>query len=96
MLRSDPMLSNNSELYDTVRSLIRQLTAAGEVKWSFALSDALSISSVPGEVLGEIRLQLQRLQASSIAAQLGLEQQVNGGIRYLNDILGSSGSDHLL
>lgn len=48
------MISNNSELYDTVRSLIRQLTAAGEVKWSFALSDALSISSVPGEVLGEI------------------------------------------
>lgn len=82
------MISNNNELYDTIQSLVGRLTAAGEEKWSSALSDALSISTVPGEVLGETRLQLQRLRASSVATQLRLEQQVDEGIRYLNDILG--------
>jgi hypothetical protein len=83
------MVSNNNELYDAIQALIRQLTSAGEEKWSAAMRDALSISSVPGEVLGETRLQLQQLRASPIVAQLHLEQQIDEGIRYLNDILGS-------
>ena len=57
------MISNNNDLYDTIQSLSNQPSDAGAKGWSAALNNALSISSVPGEVLGEIRVQLQKLRS---------------------------------
>ena len=60
------MISNNSELYDAVEKLSKALQNAGQQQWSQSLNDALSISSVPGEILGEIRLQLRNRKETEI------------------------------
>ena len=79
---------NNTDLYAAVRSLSDELRVAGEQRWRAALDDALSISSVPGEILGETRLQLQRLRASQVA--IPLKWRVDEALSYLDEILGSS------
>ena len=70
------MIRDNSDLYTTIKALISRLSEAGEQHWSSALDDALSISTVPGEILGETRLQLRKLQGSSISSRLGLDSKV--------------------
>ena len=82
------MIRDNSDLYATIKALINQLSEAGEQQWSSALEDALSISTVPGEILGETRLQLQKLQGSSIPSLLGVDSKVDESLVYLDQILG--------
>jgi hypothetical protein len=82
-------ISNNAELYAAVDTLRTKLQAAGEMAWSTALHEALYISTVPGEVLGETRHQLTRLLYSSITDQLQLREIINESLAYLNKILDS-------
>ena len=82
------MISNNSDLYTTIEALIHQLNAAGEQDWSSVLNDALSISTVPGEILGETRLQLRQLQETPIPSRLGGDWRVDEKLAYLDQILG--------
>ena len=81
------MINNNRDLYDIIRRVRDSLREAGEEEWSSALDDALSVSSVPGEILGETRLQLQRLRAAQVANQLGLNGLIDEALAYLNQIL---------
>jgi hypothetical protein len=81
---------NNTDLYATVKALSDELRKAGEEQWSSALNDAMSISSVPGEVLGETRLQLQRLQTSQVPGLQALKWQVAEALSYLDKVLGPS------
>jgi hypothetical protein len=80
-------ITNNSELYAAVEALREKLRQAGEFERSVALDDALHISSVAGEVLGEIKLQLRELQYSSVAVQLNIDEQIDDALEYLNRIL---------
>lgn len=82
------MISDNQDLYQTIQVISNQLRDAGEVAWSAALNDALSISSVSGEILGETRFQLQHLRASQIPLRLGLAWQIDEALAYLDNILG--------
>ncbi len=82
------MISNNSELYDAVAGLSKALKDAGQQQWGESLNDAMSISSVPGEILGEIRLQLRNLQKSGIPDRLGLTPQLSEALAYLEQMLG--------
>jgi hypothetical protein len=82
------MISNNCELYDAVEKLSKALQNAGQQQWSQSLNDALSISSVPGEILGEIRLQLRNLKETEISDHLGLTPQLSEALGYLEQILG--------
>ena len=79
---------NNTELYDTVEKLSKALQDAGQQLWSESLRDAMSISSVPGEILGEIRLQLRNLRGTQIPDRLGLNPQLSEALAYLDRILG--------
>lgn len=81
-------ISNNQELYNAIQSLVDELNQMGEGRWSSALEDALSTSTVPGEILGETRLQLQTLRASQTSTRLGLDQSIDEALSYLNKILG--------
>lgn len=47
------MITNNAELYSTRGFLIEKLQQNGELQWSNALSDSLSVSTLPGEILGK-------------------------------------------
>ena len=82
------MISNNAELYDAVERLSKALQAAGQHERGESLSDAMSISSVPGEILGEIRLELQKLRKTEIPEHLGLTSQLSEAMAYLEQILG--------
>lgn len=81
------MISNNADLYETVKDLTVELRNAGEEQWSAALDDALSISTVGGEVLGKTRLQLKRLLSAGVATPLGLGGQVLEALAYLDRTL---------
>lgn len=81
-------VESNSDLYATVEAIRAKLQRAGALEWSSALNDALHISSVPGEVLGETRLQLRRLQRSAIVSQLNLQEEIAKSLKYLDRILG--------
>jgi hypothetical protein len=81
------MIINNNDLYAAVKGISSELQQAGEAEWSLTLREALSISSVPGEILGEIRLQLQLLRASETALRLDLGWQIDEMLSYLNEVL---------
>jgi hypothetical protein len=84
------MISNNYELYESIGSLSQKLRSFGEERWSSLLDDALSISSLPGEILGEIRLQLFNLCDTEIPARLELKAQIDESLSYLDKVLGPS------
>jgi hypothetical protein len=82
------MIATNTQLYMAVEELSKALRNAGYDQWSADLSDALVISSVPGEVLGETRLQLQKLQTSQVPNLLGITCQLDEALFYLDRVLG--------
>lgn len=82
------MISSNTELYVAVERLSRALQDAGQQQWGESLNGAMSIGSVPGEVLGEIRLQLRNLRETQIPDRLGLTPQLSEALAYLERILG--------
>ncbi|MBK7208535.1 MAG: hypothetical protein IPH91_09780 [Elusimicrobia bacterium] len=49
------MTKNNQDLYEKFRELIKELKTD---TWAIRFQAALEISSVPGEILGQIRLEL--------------------------------------
>lgn len=83
------MILDNTDLYAKIQALSNELREAGEARWSSELNDALVISSVPGEILGETRLRLQKLRACQIPSVLGLKWRVEEALSYLDGILGS-------
>lgn len=83
-----PMISNNAELYDAVKSVSHKLLQAGETQWSSSLEEALSISTVPGEIWGATRFQLRQLRSSDVSKHLGLQQRLDEILRVLDSMLG--------
>jgi hypothetical protein len=83
------VITNNEDLYELIDNLSCRLRDAGETGWSDALKNALSISTVPGEILGETRLQLQKLRKTNLPNQLNLASQINDGVSYIDHILNS-------
>ncbi len=81
------MVSNNAHLYATIQALSNELRKAGEEEWSCQLTDAMSISTVTGEILGEIRLRLQKLEATQVPDVVGVKSQLMEALSYLNRIL---------
>ena len=81
------MFSNNQEFYAYIEALCQKLTLANEEKWSKALRDAMAISSLSGEVLGELRLTLKKLQETQIPLRLGIKDEIRDIIRGLDKIL---------
>jgi hypothetical protein len=82
------VISSNTELYVAVERLSKALQDAGQQQWGESLNEAMSISSVPGEILGEIRLQLRNLRETQIPDRLGLTPQLSEALAYLERILG--------
>jgi hypothetical protein len=80
-------MEDNCDLFAIIKEIVLALMTVGENDFSHKLEEALSISTVTGEILGEIRLQLQEIpQDILIASQV--EQKVNSALKYLDKILG--------
>lgn len=81
------MISLISELYKEMNKIIGILKSSGNAGFSEKLSDALSISTIPSEVLGESRLALIELSKTDLPEKLNIKNEVDESLKYLNDIL---------
>ena len=82
------MILSNGELYILVGELSRALRDAGEEQMASNLDDALSISTLPGEILGETRAQLMRLRAARTYQQVHFRKKVQEAIDYITAAIG--------
>lgn len=78
------MFTSNKDLFDFINNLIKRLQAIGENDWSDAFKNAMLISFMPGELLGEVRLTLRNFQETDIPKQLNLEREIKAAIEALD------------
>jgi len=81
-------IQDNNALYVSVRELCRILEELGATDLASDLRGTLSVSSLPGEVLGEIRLSLQRIHDDKVYSRVDVRRHVNEEIAYINKMLG--------
>ncbi|WP_050726528.1 hypothetical protein [Vulgatibacter incomptus] len=78
------IIVSNQELFALVRELADILRDEGAEELADVLSDALSISSLPGEILGEIRVALRRVREDALYKRIDVRRPVDGGIAYVD------------
>jgi hypothetical protein len=81
-------IKDNSELYTTVRLIAGLLREAGDAESARALDCALSVSSLPGEVLGEVRAELQRASVAPALSKEEPRRMIEEALAYLDCVLG--------
>jgi len=81
-------INDNAELYATVRLILGALQDAGEHESSAAIDRALSFSSLPGEVLGEVRAQLLRARDLPALRTDEPRRLTEVSLAYLDRVLG--------
>jgi hypothetical protein len=80
-------VSNNDELYDVVRELAAAFERADRSDIAEALGESLSISTVTGELLGEIRNRLDDLRSSGLPLTAVESARIDAALAYLNRAL---------
>jgi hypothetical protein len=83
------MIQSNADLYVTMEQLIATLLREGEVRLASQLRDALGISSLPGEILGETRLQLKEIRRTPYYGRVDIRSKVDEAVKYIDRVLGS-------
>ncbi len=78
---------NNDEFFDVIRKIIKILHGNSENSYAEQLYDALTISSVPGEIFGKIRLTLQNIP-TEITLNLNIYDDINECLKAVDEILG--------
>jgi hypothetical protein len=81
------VIESNDDLYDAVRTLADDLEAVGDGARADQLRDALAISTLPGELLGEIRNRLRALAQSDSASTLDGRHRIAEALAYLDGVL---------
>jgi hypothetical protein len=79
-------INSNQELYQAVRGIAEKLKAHGQMDWHARLQNALRVSTVTGEILGQIKLELSELEEKRIARKLGLLDMIKDALLYLVSI----------
>ena len=82
-------ISNNEQLYSTVRAIITALHAHGDARAASDLRDALTLSTLPGEILGETRLALRAIRANDATLPEALRRDIHTAIAYIESVLGA-------
>lgn len=81
------MIQSNKSLYHEINSIMDILKLSGNDAFAKKLEDALTISTVTSEVLGELRLALESLDSTKIPDQLGIKSNVVDALLYLNKVM---------
>lgn len=81
-------IQKNDELYAAVREVASALESSGATESAAALRDALTISTLPGEVLGEVRMTLQCIRERETNLAPHVQQRMDEAIAYINQVLG--------
>jgi hypothetical protein len=84
------MLKNNNELYTLIDELCETLPRHGAAASADELKRALSVSSLPGEVLGEVGRALNRLARLDPYSHPDVRDRVDEAAAYLRAVLASS------
>jgi hypothetical protein len=78
-------ITYNQDIYDNVDVIIKQLKEIGENDWAFSLSEALQISYMPGEILGELRFELTKFRETHVIKPLSIKDDVNELLRCIDE-----------
>jgi hypothetical protein len=78
-------ITSNGQLYEAVSKTAADLTERGMKDDADKLHTALSISTVPGEILGAIRFALQRIDRDGLPQEH--REEIVSEIAYLDSIL---------
>ena len=81
------MIQSNKDLYQSINKIVGVLKKANQLRYAKQLEEALSISTVPSEVLGETRIVLEELEHTELIDNLGIRSDVKLSLEYLNRIL---------
>jgi hypothetical protein len=79
-------IKTNRELFEEVEHLATTLDGSGEFDDGRRLRDALKISTLPGEILGKLRQELQRL-APNTAMSPEVGPQITEILQYIDHLL---------
>lgn len=79
-------MKDNYDLFNVVKGISRALRDTGHEALAEKIDEALSISTMPGEILGETLLQLRQLPKEAIR-KAGKESQVKTALKYLDGIM---------
>lgn len=78
------MISSNNDLYAAIEDIAASLAENRHSALAVDISNAISIGSLPGEILGEARLQLKR---SEVLDELDKYPLVVDCLRYINSVV---------
>lgn len=81
------MIQSNKELYQSINKIINELKMVRQFHYAEKLEEAFSISTIPSEVLGEIRLVLEDLVQANFAYKLDSFEDIRFSLEYLEKIL---------
>jgi hypothetical protein len=81
-------IADNRALFDLVAEVAESLEAGGVSASATELRHAVSISTVPTEVLGEVRIVLRRLHEHPEALEATGAPELGSALGYLDRILG--------
>ncbi|MCP4142613.1 MAG: hypothetical protein GY755_20430 [Chloroflexi bacterium] len=87
--------SSNTDLYAFIDRLIDKLQKTGESFWVSEFQDAIAISSMPGEILGAIRLSLLKFQKTDVFTKTKMNTDIQEAIKSLDKALGYWRPDNL-
>ena len=81
------MIQSNKELYEKINKIIKELNFSNNKIFANKISNAMSISTIPSEILGESRLSLSELSKTDIPGKINIKNEVEESLAYLNKIL---------
>ena len=80
--------SSNSDLFQFINFLIEELKKINEDYWISEFKNALSISVIPGELLGALQLTLFKFQKTEFHKKLKVDKDIREAVKELDKALG--------
>lgn len=82
------MIGSAGELFEAVGELAAELRRLGDEQAARDLAGALAASTLPGEVLGEVRVELLKVEQSRAAQTVHVRAACKEAIAYIDRVLG--------
>jgi len=81
------MISNNKELFERIKTLSQELRKKKKAELANKLNTAITISTLPGEILGEVRLTLDKIKEADVYDENSIKEIVDESLKYLGAAL---------
>ncbi len=81
------MISNNKDLFERTEELIALFEKKNMKAFAQDLKNAMSSSTLPGEVLGEMRLTMEKIARTKDLSDKDICAKIEQSLQYLNKVL---------